>query len=40
MLVKRILIRRGEDLKVLGLFFKAFIQVVLILGAETWDWTT
>ena len=32
----RILIREGEDQKVSGLFFKAFLQAVLLLGAEKW----
>ena len=32
----RILIRDGEDPKISGLFFKAFVQAVLIFGAETW----
>ena len=32
----RILSREGADLKVLGIFFKAVVQAVLIFGAEMW----
>ena len=32
----RILSWEGEDPKVSGLFFKAVVQVVLLLGEETW----
>ena len=32
----RILSWEGEFLKVLGKFFKAVVQAVLLLGAETW----
>ena len=32
----RILSREGATPRVSGLFFKAVIQVVLLLGAETW----
>ena len=31
-----ILIREGADPKVLGHFFKVVVQVVFLLGAETW----
>ena len=32
----RILIQEGSDRKVLGNFFKAVVQAVLLFGAETW----
>ena len=32
----RILIRNGAELKILGLFFKAVLQTVLLFRAETW----
>ena len=32
----QILIREGEDPKVLGHFHKAVVQAVLLFGAETW----
>ena len=34
--LSKILSREGADLKVLGHFFKAVVQVVLLLGAEIW----
>ena len=36
MLMKRILIRERDYPKVSGLFFKEFVQAVLLLGEETW----
>ena len=32
----RILIREGADKRVLGNFFKAVVQAVVLFGAETW----
>ena len=32
----RILIQEGADPKVLGIFFRAVTQAVLLFGAETW----
>ena len=34
--LSRILIREGADKRVLGNFFKAVVQAVLLFGAETW----
>ena len=34
--MSRILIQEGADPKVSGHFFKALVQAVLLLGAETW----
>ena len=36
MRMTRILIRQRDYPKVSGLFFKAVVQAVLLLGAETW----
>ena len=36
MWMTRILSREGGDLKVSGLFFKAVVQAVLLLGADMW----
>ena len=37
---ERILSREGEDKRVLGIFFKAVVQQVLLFGAETWVLTS
>ena len=37
--MSRILIREGAAPRVFGLFFKAVIQAVLLLGADTWVFT-
>ena len=34
--LSQILIREGADPKVLGHFYKAVLQAVLLFGAETW----
>ena len=39
MRMTRILIRQRDYPKVSGLFFKAVVQAVLLLGAETWELT-
>ena len=36
MRMMRILSREGADPKILGLFFKAVVQAVLLFGEETW----
>ena len=40
MRMTRILSQEGADPKISGLLFKAVVQEVLILGAETWVPTT
>lgn len=37
--VKRVLIREGASPRIMGYFYKAIVQSVLLYGAETWVWS-